>query len=102
MEEWSALRRSGGYSHEQELFSFTQTQRGGGVVPREAHNLQAPVQFRPPQHVFKNRLSAVFGLKAAFILTEASLCRVIEYVDPRLICIKRLVASLRFNRNNIK
>ena len=23
--------------------------RGGGVVPHEAHNLETPVQFRPPQ-----------------------------------------------------
>lgn len=31
--------------------------RGGGVVPCEAHNLKAPVQFRPPQH-FCRRSSA--------------------------------------------
>ena len=24
-------------------------ERGGGVVPYEAHNLEAPVQFGPPQ-----------------------------------------------------
>ena len=24
--------------------------RGSGVVPYEAHNLETPVQFRPPQH----------------------------------------------------
>ena len=27
-------------------------ERGGGVVPYEAHNLEAPVQFGPPQHAF--------------------------------------------------
>ena len=26
-------------------------ERGGGVVPYEAHNLEAPVQFGPPQHI---------------------------------------------------
>lgn len=33
--------------------------RGGGAVPREAHNLETPVQFRPPQQKTEKRC-AVF------------------------------------------
>ena len=39
---------------------YLNTSRSGGVVPREAHNLQAPVQFRPPQHVMKKTPSLGF------------------------------------------
>ena len=35
--------------------------RGGGVVPRKAHNLQAPVQFRPPQQVKEKTPKGVFS-----------------------------------------
>ena len=30
--------------------------RDGGAVPRQAHNLKAPVQFRLPQHIRKTML----------------------------------------------
>ena len=33
--------------------------RGGGVVPHEAHNLETPVQFRPPQQENLRKTKAV-------------------------------------------
>ena len=31
--------------------------RDGGAVPRQAHNLKAPVQFRLPQQVFEENFA---------------------------------------------